>query len=218
MQLPSQGQDLLPTDAVSCSELVHKSLLKIYKELMNAVNNAPTEEKNNRSYLIMLSTSERCRLLLVELIALLKWTKNTGILCRCNELVRFSNDNGNILKEIESILEKLEVFVLMCFQPIFPLNSALSVLDSGSYPFFPAICNSRSMYLSRLSMDDGKMLIRRILRTRIATEDIPSFVTNIAVENVEIVCSEENFFSVYVTSIVTTLVFVHCSAPSWILP
>ena len=52
------------------------------------------------------------------------------------------------------------------------------------------------------SLDEGKELIMRILRTRIVTEDIPAFVSNISVEDSEIVCTEESLFTLYLSVIV----------------
>ena len=176
MQQQQQSYYPLPSDIKNCGDLVRNSLVRIYTELVNAVDSAPAESRDNQSYLKMVSTSERCRFLVVELYALLKWTKNIDTLDRCQEMAISFNQNNDVLQYIRDQLGFLSVSLRECMQPIFPLNSALSVL--------------------------GKELIMRILRTRIVTEDIPAFVSNISVEDSEIVCTEESLFTLYLSVIV----------------
>ena len=86
--------------------------------------------------------------------------------------------------------------------PVLPLNSALSILNQQEYPFFSVICDCKAPVLSKLSRDDGKKLITRILRTRVLTEAIPSFVSSIRVEDNCIICEETDLFSVSFTTTV----------------
>ena len=202
MQQQQQSYYPLPSDIKNCGDLVRNSLVRIYTELVNAVDSAPAESRDNQSYLKMVSTSERCRFLVVELYALLKWTKNIDTLDRCQEMAISFNQNNDVLQYIRDQLGFLSVSLRECMQPIFPLNSALSVLENGSYPFISLVCDSRACFQSRISMDEGKELIMRILRTRIVTEDIPAFVSNISVEDSEIVCTEESLFTLYLSVIV----------------
>ena len=188
MQQQQQSYYPLPSDIKNCGDLVRNSLVRIYTELVNAVDSAPAESRDNQSYLKMVSTSERCRFLVVELYALLKWTKNIDTLDRCQEMAISFNQNNDVLQYIRDQLGFLSVSLRECMQPIFPLNSALSVLENGSYPFISLVCD--------------KELIMRILRTRIVTEDIPAFVSNISVEDSEIVCTEESLFTLYLSVIV----------------
>ena len=202
MQQQQQRYYPLPSDIKNCEDLVRKSLVRIYTELVNAVDSAPAESRDNQSYLTMVSTSERCRLLVVELSALLKWTKNMDTLDRCQEMAIFFNQNNAVLQYIRDQLGRVSALLPAFMQPIFPLNSALSVLENGTYPFLPLVCDSRSLFQSKISMREGKALIMRILRTRIVTEDIPAFVSNISVEDSEIVCTEESLFTLYLSVIV----------------
>lgn len=202
MQQQTQGYSPLPSDIKNCEDLVRKSLVKIYTELVNAVDSAPAESKDNQSYLTMVSTSERCRLLVVELSALLKWTRNIETLDHCQEVAIFFNQNNDLLRYIRFQLGNLSELIRGCLQPIFPLNSALSVMENGNYPFISLACDSRTLYQSKISMEEGKALVMRILRTRIVTEDIPTFVSNICVEDSEIVCTEENLFTLYLSVLV----------------
>lgn len=204
MQLAGDSFPLLPTGVENCEELIHKTLAYIYTELVDAVNSVPLESKDNQNYDRMVSATDRCRLLLVKLTALLKWTKNIEVIKRCQDLVLYDNTNISTLSKIAETFNRLVFQLLTSLQPIFPFNSALSVLDQGVYPFIPPVCDSKTPFLSRLQMKDGKQLIRRILKTRILAETVPSFVSSIRVEDEGIVCEEPHLFSFSITTTVWT--------------
>ena len=155
MQQQQQSYYPLPSDIKNCGDLVRNSLVRIYTELVNAVDSAPAESRDNQSYLKMVSTSERCRFLVVELYALLKWTKNIDTLDRCQEMAISFNQNNDVLQYIRDQLGFLSVSLRECMQPIFPLNSALSVLENGSYPFISLVCDSRACFQSRDVYEEG---------------------------------------------------------------
>ena len=75
MQTELAESVLVPYGIENCQDLVQKVFTQIYSELINAVDNAPYESKDNQSYVILVSASERVRYLLMKLIVLLKWTK-----------------------------------------------------------------------------------------------------------------------------------------------
>ena len=91
----------------------------------------------------------------------------------------------------------------MTLQPIFPLNSALSVLVHGEYPFIPSSCDPKTEVISKISSSEGKKLINRILKTRVVTEDIPPYVSKIYVKEHEIICEEKDLFTIHFTNIVS---------------
>ena len=84
---------LVPYGIENCKDLVQKVFTQIYSELINAVDNAPYESKDNQSYVILVSASERVRYLLMKLIVLLKWTKNLDIIENCQRMIFYDNNN-----------------------------------------------------------------------------------------------------------------------------
>ena len=90
--------------------------------------------------------------------------------------------------------------------PILPLNSALSVLNQQEYPFISVVCDCKAPVLSKLSRDEGEQLITRILRTLVLSEEVPSYVSSIRVEDNTIVCEEKELFSVSFTTTVIVLI------------
>lgn len=201
--LPELANAVLVPDGIeNCKDLIHKSYYEIYSELINSVDNVPYESKDNRCYGIMVSAVEKTRYLVLKLIVLLKWTGNLSIIDHCQHLIL--NDNCNIqqLMNTMNILTAMGFRMQSSLHPIFPLNSALSILTLGEYPFIPVVCDSKAPFISRVSMKEGQRLINRILRTRILTEPIPSFVSSIHVSDQVITCEEKNFFIVQFTNTV----------------
>lgn len=193
---------LFPVGIENCKDLVQKVYKQIYEELVNAVNRAPDETKENRSYAIMVSAAERVRYLLVKLMVLLKWTKNIDIVERSQQLISYDDSNEQQLTNSKNILIAMMNRMRCSLQPLFPINSALSVLTMGEYPFIPPVCDSKVPFLSRITMAEGQKLTDRILKTRILTETIPSYVSSIHVKDQVIICEEKNFFEVQFTNTV----------------
>lgn len=202
MQSEFANSVLLPYGIENCKDLVQKVYEKIYAELITAVDTAPFESKDNRSYVIMVSASERVRYILVKLMVLLKWTKNLGIVERVQQLIFYDDSNVQQLKNTTNVLLAMMGRMNISLQPLFPINSALSVLTMGEYPFIPPVCDSKAPFLSRITMAEGQKLTNRILKTRILTEPIPSYVSSIHVKDQVIICEEKNFFEVQFTNTV----------------
>ena len=194
---------LVPYGIENCKDLVQKVFTQIYSELINAVDNAPYESKDNQSYVILVSASERVRYLLMKLIVLLKWTKNLDIIENCQRMIFYDNNNVQQLTNSTNVLFAMIGRMHISLQPIFPLNSTISILSEGKYPFIPPVCDSKAPFLSKLSMLEGKKLTNRILKTRILTEPIPSFISSIHVQDQVIICEEPNFFMVQFTNTVS---------------
>ena len=75
-----------------------------------------------------------------------------------------------------------------------------------------------SIILSKLSMLEGKKLTNRILKTRILTEPIPSFVSSIHVQDQVIICEEPNLFIVQFTNTVSISYFFLFSSNLLLIP
>ena len=202
MQSELTNAVLVPYGIENCRELIHKVYTQIYSELVNAVDNAPYESKDNRSYVILVSASERIRYLVVKLIVLLKWTKNLDVIERCQRCIFYDNNNVQQLTNTTNILFGMMGRIHISLQPFFPLNSALSILTFGEYPFIPLVCDSKAPFISKISMKQGQKITNRILKTRILTEPSPSYVSSIHVCEQVIVCEEKSFFVVQFTNTV----------------
>ena len=202
MQSELANAVLVPYGIENCKELIQKVYTQIYSELVNSVDNAPYESKDNRSYVILVSASERIRLLVVKLMVLLKWTRNLDIIERCQRFIFYDNNNVQQLTNTTNILFGMIGRMHISLQPFFPLNSALAILTFGEYPFIPPVCDSKAPCVSKISMEQGKKVTNRILKTRILTELIPSYVSSIHVREQVIVCEERNFFAVQFTNTV----------------
>ena len=209
MQQVNSTYTLLPPGVENGNDLIRKTLGEVYKELVNAVDRVPQEKTKERKYATILSASERSRLLVDKLITVLKWSKNVDVIDRCGSLVIYDNDNLNTMTNVAMTLNAAVFRLQACLQPIYPIKSALSVLNDGEYPFIPLVCDSKAPFLSRLTKKDGNDLITRILRTRILTEDVPSCCHSITVRDCAIVCEEKGLFSVSFTSIVPSCVPVY---------
>lgn len=204
MQPELVNEVLVPNGIENSKDLIKKTYYEIYSKLIETVNNIP-ETKSNRKYAYMVETTEKVRLLILKLIVLLKWTENLEIIDRCQQLILNDNNNIQQLQNTMNILVAMNYRIQSSLHPIFPLNSALSLLTIGEYPFIPVVCDSKAPFLSRITMKEGQRLLNRILRTRILTEPIPSFVSSIHVSEQQIFCEEKNFFIVHFTSTVLVL-------------
>ena len=204
MQPELVNEVLVPNGIENSKDLIKKTYYEIYSKLIETVNNIP-ETKSNRKYAYMVETTEKVRLLILKLIVLLKWTENLEIIDRCQQLILNDNNNIQQLQNTMNILVAMNYRIQSSLHPIFPLNSALSLLTIGEYPFIPVVCDSKAPFLSRITMKEGQRLLNRILRTRILTESIPSFVSSIHVSEQQIFCKEKNFFIVHFTSTVLVL-------------
>ena len=201
MQPELVNEVLIPNGIENSKDLVKKTYYEIYSKLIETVNNVP-ETKSNRKYAYMVETTEKVRLLVLKLIVLLKWTENLEIIDRCQQLILNDNNNIQQLQNTMNILIAMNYRIQSSLHPIFPLNSALSLLTFGEYPFIPVVCDSKAPFLSRITMKEGQRLLNRILRTRILTEPIPSFVSSIHVSDQQVFCEEKNIFVVHFTNTV----------------
>lgn len=194
---------LLPTEMKNCEDLTRKSLSMIVAELMEIADRSPQDPPNAKPYPKLVIAAEQGRLLLAKVIVLLKWTKNVDLIHQCNDLIAKFNSNLDVLNKIAATISRIYYELWASFMPILPLNSALSVLNQQEYPFISAVCDCKAPVVSKLSREEGKQLITRILRTRIISEDIPSYVSSIRVEDNAIVCEEKELFSVSFTTTVS---------------
>ena len=201
MQPELVNEVLIPNGIENSKDLVKKTYYEIYSKLIETVNNVP-DTKSNRKYAYMVETTEKVRLLVLKLIVLLKWTENLEIIDRCQQLILNDNNNIQQLQNTMNILIAMNYRIQSSLHPIFPLNSALSLLTFGEYPFIPVVCDSKAPFLSRITMKEGQRLLNRILRTRILTEPIPSFVSSIHVSDQQVFCEEKNIFVVHFTNTV----------------
>lgn len=208
MQPELVNEVLIPNGIENSKDLVKKTYYEIYSKLIETVNNVP-ETKSNRKYAYMVETTEKVRLLVLKLIVLLKWTENLEIIDRCQQLILNDNNNIQQLQNTMNILIAMNYRIQSSLHPIFPLNSALSLLTFGEYPFIPVVCDSKAPFLSRITMKEGQRLLNRILRTRILTEPIPSFVSSIHVSDQQVFCEEKNIFVVHFTNTVYERMTVH---------
>ena len=208
MQPELVNEVLIPNGIENSKDLVKKTYYEIYSKLIETVNNVP-ETKSNRKYAYMVETTEKVRLLVLKLIVLLKWTENLEIIDRCQQLILNDNNNIQQLQNTMNILIAMNYRIQSSLHPIFPLNSALSLLTLGEYPFIPVVCDSKAPFLSRITMKEGQRLLNRILRTRILTEPIPSFVSSIHVSDQQVFCEEKNIFVVHFTNTVYERMTVH---------
>lgn len=197
-----QTTPVLPTANQNCEELVRKALNVMVSELMNASIPDRQKEKDGKPYHQLVIAEEEARLLLVKIMVMLNWTENVEIVQRCNDLIKKFNDNIQILQKITSGFLTIFNDVSGALMPVFPLNSAVAILNQHKYPYISTACDTKASVTSRISQDDGKKLIRRILRARILSEEVPAFVSSIRVEGEEIVCEEKDLFSVSFTTTV----------------
>ena len=135
MQQVNAKYCLLPTGVENGNDLIAKTLAEIYAELVNAVNRVPEEKSKEKKYAALMSASERSRLLLDKLVVVLKWSRNVDVINRCRSLVIRDNENLGALTKVATTLNGAVFRMQQCLQPIYPIKSALSVLNDGNYPF-----------------------------------------------------------------------------------
>ena len=208
MSVPPKVQ-VLPSGSQNCEEIVRKALNIMVTELLNSTIPDRQREKEGKPYHLLVNAEEEARLLLVKIMVLLNWTENMEIVQKCNDLINKFRENIDILQKIKGGFDKIYNDVSDWQMPLFPMNSAVAVLNQHKYPYIPVLCDAKANVRSRVSQQDGKRLIQRILQTRILSEEIPSFVSSIRVEEKAILCEEKNLFLVSFTTTVLPNRFPH---------
>lgn len=202
LELPGQGGGGGGHGQISLADLIDMLVQRTYHELSILAELLPRKTDMERKVEIF-NFSSRTRMLLVRLLALVKWASSAGKVDKCANIVLFlEKQAGVFLDTANRLADMARETLVRATLPNFHLPAAAEILTTGSYSRVPRCISERILPPAPITPQEKKLTLLRlnqVIESRLVSSPLPLQMRNLTVADGTVTFTVPLEFSVRLT-------------------
>lgn len=196
------NQPLPSHQQVSLSVLIEFLVQRIYHDLTVLAELLPRKTDMERK-LEIFNFASRSRLLLVRLLALVKWASSATKVEKCGQIMVYLERQAHLFTETaDSLAQMARETLVRATLPNFHLPAAVEVLTLGQYTRVPRCVRDRIVPPEPITAEEKKLTllkINQVIEQRLVSSDLPLQLRNLTIENGYVTFSVDHEFEATLT-------------------